>query len=451
MLAYRYLFKDQLSEIPKKRAEKENTGYDSHRGWVFLCNSFQEKPIAVRTYQSLFSLTKEYTYYTPNTFFQKHKRHAAALRWLNAMVIDLDVKNGQNEGLILPDVFERINTAGLPEPTMVIQTPSGGFHIYFYFEAPKRAFPKVVSHYERIQAAISHAIGGDGQAIGAERWFRLPTEDNIVYQSAHRMAFDELCDWFDMNLETRIEEQKNVCYDSTNLLHTPAIQKLLKGVCEGRRDNTCYTLALAYKATGYSQEDTEKQLQEWNLKNDPPLTQIEVKRKVKSAYKKDAPPAPSAYWIRMLSDMPFSYKLLEGAKTRDERTYSHRDEWVEDILRFLREQGGKVSGAQRKIAAAITSSSDDSVSIPYSTFKKVIEYLVEIGMIIKKVEGKGRGAITYLTLIDHKKVIPFPEKKRLKENGPNLYTFIDRWVGGSVTGSLGSLLNVLFLARGSPF
>ncbi|MFB4165621.1 hypothetical protein ACE1TI_17935 [Alteribacillus sp. JSM 102045] len=66
MLAYRNLYKDQLSEIPRTKVEKEHTGYDSHRGWVFMCNSFQEKSVAVRTYQSLLSLNHQYTYFTPN-------------------------------------------------------------------------------------------------------------------------------------------------------------------------------------------------------------------------------------------------------------------------------------------------------------------------------------------------------------------------------------------------
>lgn len=430
MLAYRNLYQDQLSEVPRTKEERETAGYDNHRGWVFMCKSFQEKPVAVRTYQTLFALNQQYIYFTPNTFYQRNKRHSGALRWLNAMVIDIDVKNGQNENLILPDVLDSITAAGLPAPSMVVQTPSKGFHVYFYFSVAKRAFPKVTAHYERLQSAIAKAIGGDGQAIGAERWFRLPSVHNIIYQTDQRVSFDDLCDWFDLNLETEREERQNVCVDASSLLNAPAIQKLLQGVSEGVRDNTCYTLALAFKAAGYAREEAENKLQEWNERNAPPLNQIEVKRKVKSAYKKGAPPAPSAYWIRLLSDMSFSYKLMEGAKPREERVYSHRDEWEKDVLRYLKEQGGQVSDAQRRIAEAIKASSDDNVSIPYSTFKKIIERLVEIGMIIKKVEGKGRGAVTTISFIDHNKVIPFPTKKVKKRNGLNSNTYIDWLVGG---------------------
>lgn len=100
------------------------------------------------------------------------------------------------------------------------------------------------------------------------------------------MSFDDLCDWFSIEQERRNEERKELRASLVNpgqaLLHHPAVKKLLAGVCEGQRDNTCYTLALAFKAAGYDAEQTEKRLHDWNKKNDPPLTKIEIKRKVKA-------------------------------------------------------------------------------------------------------------------------------------------------------------------------
>jgi hypothetical protein len=316
-------------------------------------------------------------------------------------------------------------------PSMVVSTPSGGFHVYWYFHTAKRAFPKVTELYKRIQAAIAEVMNGDPQAVGAERWFRMPTPENIIYQSESRVSFDELCDWLSIYQEERLEERKAVCVDASGLLHHPAVQKLLEGVSEGQRDNTCYTLALAFKASGYSEKEAETRLQEWNKLNDPAMRQIDVKRKVKSAFKKDAPAGPSAYWIRTLSGMAFTYQTWAEAKPREERTYSHFDEWEKDVIRYLKAQGGEVSGGQRTIAEAIKSSSDERKSIPYTTFKKVIEHLVQTGMIIKKVEGKGRAAVTTLTLVKQPKVVPFQPKKDRKKNGFNSNTFIDQVVGGN--------------------
>lgn len=435
MNAYRAIFGDQLTETPKKQLEKQQNGYNSHLGWVFVCNQFNEKPKAVRTYHSLFGASEAYTYFTPNTFFRNDQRHAGALRWLNAMVIDIDVKNGQNQSMILPDVLDLVTSAGLPEPSLVVSTPSGGFHVYWYYNSPKRAFPKVTELYKHVQVAIAEVLNGDLQAVGAERWFRMPTAKNMVYQSDNRVSFDELCDWLSIYHEELKEErlERNaVCVGTGGLLSHAAVQQLLKGVSEGQRDNTCYTLALAFKASGYSEKETEARLQEWNCLNDPAMRQIDVKRKVKSAFKKGAPLGPSAYWIRTLSGLPFTYQNWELAKPREDRTYSHLDEWKDDVIQYMKVQGGSISGSQRTIAQAIKSSSDESKNIPYSTFKKVIEYLVQIGIIIKNVDGKGRAAVTTLTLVKQSKVVPFQPKKDRQKNGLDSNTFIDQVVGGSL-------------------
>lgn len=453
MDAYRNLFGDQLTEVPKRNYEKQQKGYNSHLGWVFVCNQFHKKPKAVRTYHSLFGASEAYTYYTPNTFYRNDQRHAGALRWLNAMVIDIDVKNDLNKGMIFPDVLENINAAGLPAPSMVISTPSGGFHVYWNFTNPRRAFPRLTEHYCRVQRAIAEAVQGDPQAVGAERWFRMPTDQNTLYKNNERVSFDDLCDWLSIYQEETKEKRLAVCVDTSNLVHHPAIQKLLQGVSEGQRDNTCYTLALAFKATGHNEHETECYLQEWNERNDPSMLQIDVKRKVKSAFKQNAPAGPSAYWIRTLSGLSFTYQNWELAKPRDERTYSHLDEWKDDVIQYLKVQGGSVSGSQRTIAQAIKSSSDKSKCIPYSTFKKVIEHLVQIGIVIKTVEGKGRAAETTLKLIKKTKVVPLRPPNEPKKNGFNSNTFLDPVVGGFYFRFSGLLIrgnNLGFSSRSSP-
>lgn len=457
MNAYRAIFRDQLTETPKKQSDKQQGGYNSHLGWVFVCNQFHEQPKAVRTYHSLFGATEAYTYYTPNTFYRNDQRHEGALRWLNAMVIDIDVKNGQNKGMIMPDVLDVVTTAGLPAPSLIVSTPSGGFHVYWFFNTAKRAFPKVITHYKRIQTTIAEVLKGDQQAVGAERWFRMPSADNTLYQSDNRVSFDDLCDWLSIYQEEGAEERKAVCVNATGLLQHPAVRRLLEGVSEGQRDNTCYTLALAFKASGYSEKEAEDRLKEWNQLNDPPMRQLEIKRKVKSAYKHGSPDGPSAYWIRLLSGMAFTYQTWEEAKPREERTYSHSHEWEQDVIRHLKKQGGVVSGAQRKIALAIKSSSDESKSIPYATFKKVIDRLIKIGIITKKVDGKGRAAVTTLTLVQGNKIVPFKPKNKPKNNGLNSNTFIDQVVGGMFFGSSQGYAdqssrsnNLCELCRGSP-
>ena len=438
MESLRQLYRDQLTEAPKRASQKEQSGPSNHLGWVFVCNDFAQ-PKAVRTYSSLFQAQASTTYFTPNTFYRNDQRHAGTLRWLNALVIDIDVKTAKNAGMIYPDVMEMVTTAGLPTPSLIVQTPSGGFHVYWYLAEPRRAFPKVVEHYKRIQQAIAEELSGDLQAVGAERWFRLPTPQNTVHRSAERVSFDALCNWYSERNEELLHQRK-VMVRKQDMMQHPAIQSLLQGVEQGRRDNTCYTLALAFKATGYSEEDTQIYLYAWNERNIPAMRQLDVKRKVKSAFKEGAPLGPSAYWIETLSGMEFKYQLWEGAKPREERTYSHLEEWKEDVLSILRENGGILCGAQRDIAKIIYSSVDKSKAISYATFKRVIELLIQEHLIEKTVEGRGRAACTTIKIISYKNVIQFPNV--IKSNGLNPYTFIDTVVGGSLYQNYGTRNNI---------
>jgi len=436
------LFKDQLTEKSKKQSEKQQTGYSKTLGWVFVSKDFtKETTKAVRTYGSLFDVSKDYKYFTPNTFYRNDSRQSSALRWINAMSIDIDVKNGENEGLILPDVQEFITSAGLPAPSLIVQTPSKGFHIHWFLEEPKRASNKVKAHYNRIQKRVAEAIQGDLNAIGAERLFRLPSDVNTVYQSDNRVSFDDLCEWFQLVQEEDQEAvstfKKGFCKGYEALLKHPAVKKILEGVGQGQRDTACYTLALAYKAAGYNEKTAEEHLHNWNKKNTPQMRQIEVKRKVKSAYRGRFH-APSAKKIRELSGMLFSYVIWEEAKPREERTYSHIEEWEGDVLAFIRSRNGKVSGSQRDLAEQITSSVDHNKKIPYATFKKVIARLEEKEILFKSVSGKGRGASTELTIVNELKAHRTQseasnktEEDSNKINGLNSNTIKDTVVGGT--------------------
>ncbi|MEH7265790.1 primase C-terminal domain-containing protein [Priestia megaterium] len=436
------IYRDQLTNKKKKQSEKQQTGYNNRLGWVFVSKDFtKETTKAVRTYGSLFNVSKDYTYFTPNTFYRNDLRRLSTLRWINAMSIDIDTKNGENEGMTLPDVQESITQAGLPMPSLIIQTPSKGFHIHWFLEQPKRASDKLNAHYSRIQTCIAEMIHGDVHAVGPERLFRLPTDENTVFHSQTRVSFDELCEWFQLVQEQDQQDvhtyKKGFCKGYESLLKHPAVQKILEGVNKGQRDTACYTLALAYKAAGYDEKTAEAHLHNWNQKNVPQMRQIEVKRKVKSAYNGRFH-APSAKKIRELSGMLFSYVIWEEAKPREERTYSHIEEWEGDVLAFIRAQGGQVSGAQRDLAEQITSSVDAEKKIPYATFKKVVARLEEQEILSKKVSGKGRGASTELCIIDEVKARRTQSEASKKEqdtvsknNGFNSNTIKDTVVGGT--------------------
>ncbi|MED4298503.1 primase C-terminal domain-containing protein [Priestia megaterium] len=436
------IYGNQLTEYSKKQTQKQKNGYSSRLGWVFVSKDFtKETTKAVRTYGSLFNVSKDYTYFTPNTFYRNDLRRLSTLRWINAMSIDIDAKNGENEGMTLPDVQDLITEAGLPMPSLIVQTPSKGFHVHWFLEQSKRASDKLNAHYSRIQTYIAEMLKGDVNAIGPERLFRLPTDENTVFHSQARVSFDKLCEWFQLVQEQDQQDvhtyKKGFCKGYESLLKHPAVLKILEGVNKGQRDTACYTLALAYKAAGYDEKTAEAYLHNWNQKNMPQMRQIEVKRKVKSAYNGRFH-APSAKKIRELSGMLFSYVIWEEAKPREERTYSHIEEWEGDVLAFIRSRGGKVSGSQRDLAEQITSSADRDKKIPYTTFKKVIARLEEKEIILKSVSSKGRGASTELTIVNEIKAVRTQSEKSNKTqedsnkiNGFNSNTIKDTVAGGT--------------------
>ncbi|MED3955580.1 hypothetical protein P4603_26270 [Priestia aryabhattai] len=441
----RDLFHEQLTEQPKVKSEKELTGYNNSLGWVFLSNDFSEVK-SVRTYGTLFSISEEFDFFTPNTFYRKDKRQKSTLRWLNAMVIDIDVKNGENEGMGLMEVLDRVTESGLPTPSLVVRTPSGGFHVYWFFSKPKRSSRKLNKHYTRIQTRISELIGGDLGALGVERFFRLPKESNTIFTSVERPSFDDFYDWFDIQIQEENQERKEYKQGfctMKNLLHHPAIRKLMEGVGKGKRDRVCFTLALAHKVSGFSQTETESILQKWNRKNTPVMSWGKVHRKVRSAYE-GRYHGPAASHIRELSDMEFSYVKWEQAKPRKERTYSHLTEWEKDVLTYIKRRKGSVSGSQRTLANEIKSSVDKTKSIPFTTLKKVLTSLEEQGKIRKEVQGSGRSSVTILTVVEQKKektVSPKLTKEEVKKKlmGSIPITSEDRVVGGSALPSFPSV------------
>ena len=65
----------------------------------------------------------------------------------------------------------------------------------------------------------------------------------------------------------------------------PCAKRMLEGVTEGCRDMAAFRLAIHFKSRGFSIQETEHLLQEWNsTRNSPPLTPGVISAKVRSAY-----------------------------------------------------------------------------------------------------------------------------------------------------------------------
>ncbi|MHA7584728.1 hypothetical protein B2I21_36130 [Chryseobacterium mucoviscidosis] len=433
----RRFFRSQIQEVPSKHKQSgAGRGYDF--GWIYTsqdCHTYK----ACRSYDTLAWQAESNTYYTPNTFFRNDRRAQDTLRWLNAVVLDVDTKNGQNEGLILPDLLDRISAAGLPQPSLIVRTPSGGFHVHFILDQPRKAYSNAVRRYQLLQRTIAEAIGADLQAIGAERFFRIPNDKNIIFQTDATVSFDELNDWYWINrVESRTSHSRaagRADLSGRGILQHPAFQALLRGVQVGARDQAAYTLALAFKVEEYSDEEAAAKLHAWNEMLDTPLPGREIEKKVKSAFREGAKKGPKASFVTELSGIAFQYgPIWEPAKPREERKNSHFDEWANDVIESLKALPGNViADSQRKLAA--------HWGMSLSSFQHVIRMLIGSGRITVEVTGKGRAAQTIIQLVcadvelaemDLRSPIVSRESKTQNFNVPSSNTLIlDTEVGGA--------------------
>jgi hypothetical protein len=388
--------------------EKENKAY------CFIARSFDKKPVAdvaCRSWKHLFEhldnqnqvpvpeIFSEYTYWTPNTFYTK-KRCSGTVRWLNCFAVDIDIKD--NIGLSEIGVMERITEAELPAPTLLIQSPSGGYHLFWFIE-PQRAYSNVVSKFNAITGQIVEKLGADYNSVGPERYFRLPTEDNVLFFSSnHVYTYELFSEWAKLSTpDTNQAEFKAVIKVlPKGMLHHAAFRKMLAGVDSGIRDNTCFTLALALKVEGYGQDQAISLLLEWNQKNSPPLPISDVITKVKSAYSGKYR-GPSAKWIRRCSGMDFKYQVFSLAKERKVRQRNHISEWAQDILDLLQKNNGSWAGSQTELAKVLNG--------PVSSIKEALKWLVQAVKVTVNIEGRGRGAKSRITKIEpSEKVKIFP-------------------------------------------
>lgn len=393
----RLLFKKSFTEVPKrvseaKTIEKDTYGW-SHIGYSRNKENFVDGP-AVRTFSSYFYRIDEpfaepfELYYTPNTFSSRLYRDNKRLRWLNAIVIDID-----NKEIDVLDILWNVAEIGLPGATAINRTPNG-WHVYWVFDERVPASDKAKTLVNMITRKIVGKLGADYNAIGCERYFRVPT--NLYYfMEENTYSLQLFKDWFNEEKEDENAVNTNrLRVIKRGLLRSEPIKILMRGVEKGYRNKTLYSLAKVYQHEGYLIEVAIDELNEWNNRNTSPLGYAELIRTIKSAYGNNF--SIPTKWISVLTGMNFTaYSLwYKHRKERCDRVRSHYIEWADDLLNLLNENEGYFEGSQKQLAAALNA--------PLRSIKQVLK-LIKEGIIKSNIEisivGKGRRARTILKLI----------------------------------------------------
>lgn len=391
---FQVLYGTHMRAVAKRTGSQLQPGQrDGNRQWVFL--GTKERMKSVATLGTLFAVANdpetETPYYTPNGYYRRDQRLTEALRWLNGYVFDLDIT-----GESVLDLFDRAARAGLPRPTAVIRTPRG-YHMAYIFKEPVRATERAIRLYSAIMGHMAIDLGADPAAVGANRIFRTPTVDNLVYfNETSRYDFDLFKSWRELNHPFNPEGMGYFPVDTGELMRHPALQQLLYAPClEGYREQTAFTLALAMKASGWPQERAEEALEEWYITccakgaaaGKELFTSRDVAYKVGYVYRRASLHAPSAEKIRELTGLAFRYRgrmHWEPAKPREERERSHLGEWEEDLLQLLKTEG-ELSGTQQELA--------DRLSCPLTSFKVVLGRLRAAGRVAVETT-RGRSGVT---------------------------------------------------------
>lgn len=414
---FKTLFGDTMTEKPAcKMSPLKRTSFaaaeenKNNLGWTFISTDLK-KITPTRTYFTLDKLASQNIYFTPNSFFSRKYRKKEALRWITAIVIDVDDKNiPEDKKRTAQDIFDRCSELGLPAPTLINKTPNG-LHVYWFIHRA-RALPKVVILYEALQTALVQAFNADFKAIGAERYFRVPNavwhfDENLVYSLEDFRTWRDI--WANEHMQelsyANMHDEGAIFFYPGGVLVQPAICVLLQGVEEGKRNTAAFTLALAHKADKVSQYQTEAILQQWNKNNNRPLPESVITKHVRSAYKKKyRGPKPSV--VRTLTGMYFSPQKISEYKSRHIRgKYKKINDLKRSIQEYLESKGGQVSMSQQKLAEAI--------SAPLRSVKKSLLELREEGKIEYTTEGVGRSSRTTYTLLSPEE----PAETRVEKSG----------------------------------
>lgn len=404
---FELLYGEHMAHLPKKRDRKRKATfqYDKQRPWVYVGPEGAMRPAAtfMTLYNYLWDSKKKNTYYTPNSFYRNDGRLVENARWLHAIQLDIDVKNEYiaNQGITLLDVLDRISDAGLPIPTAIISTPSGGFQPIWMFQTSVRATPKARSLYTAIQKHMAIDINADSFAVGVERIFRTPTEQTIVYFEPNNIyTFQTFVDWREINHPLVWDTQKAILANEYDIMGHPAIRKLYnQDATVGKRDMTCFTLSLAMKFSGWSLERAEQEIEKWwhecsEKGGSKPFRLRDALYRVRRVFRINRYQRPSSEYIYRLTGVHFSYRnkcFYTLAKPREERKRSHKHEWKADLLNYLKQVHKEIVGTLDEISTLL--------KMPKSSLKAVLKALIGEGL-IEVYSTRGRNGSTRITLID---------------------------------------------------
>ncbi|MBF2394642.1 primase C-terminal domain-containing protein [Listeria marthii] len=434
--AFRKRKSSGVLSIQKHFAEKE-AAHNHRKGVQFVVRQKEDlqrkqgvRGFIVTSQEALINEANKITHWTPNIFrwgtYSDQQRkfikgHSEDnLQQINTYVIDVDTLNVDVAKMIMASMKILNQT-----PTVILRTDKG-FQLYFVLENP--VFISNANNFKslrvakRIAANLKHAFSNElphvDKGCNDFGFFRAPSTENIIFENlANQIQFADLMNWSKIYTQKHNRPGLKLIKERASFsvaTNQEWFQKLVQLTnIRGRkgqygRNNAAFTLALACYSSDKSYEEAYDFLDEFNTNLRESLSQREIDRVLKSAFSGKYQGASLEYIKGILesyqtdSEMKHSTAFIfektgnrvfrKHRKARENRTYSHFEEWEADLEEYLRINilSGQtfIEKTQRDLA--------EETKIPLATLKKILKSSKKI---VTRVEGRGRTATTLVSTV----------------------------------------------------
>jgi hypothetical protein len=182
---------------------------------------------------------------------------------------------------VTPENEEWIRGFPLP-PSIMVQT-SLPTKRHYYWSLKEPLSKEEILKVEDINRRIANYFGGDLNACDASRILRLPGTLNFKYNPPL------LCKVLEINDRNQYQIEDFEIFPSMEV-SKPSVQKnwqddLLPGVSKGERNQAASRLVRRYLGRGLSVGEILDLLVAWNLRNSPPLDELELRSVIESVKK----------------------------------------------------------------------------------------------------------------------------------------------------------------------
>lgn len=298
---------------------------------------------------------------------------------------------------------------GLLEPGLILNTPRG-YQAYYILDTPvwikrgKDGAMRSLQAAKHVSESIREAVAEQNPQTdtGANHFgfFRMPSETNIldVFEDS-RCNFAALLRWSMARGTKRLREaHSNIVSDQ---VHSQWFAALASADVPNAhksgygRNNVLLTLCLAMYASGKDEQQALDFADEWASNQHAPLSMREIRAIVRSAYTGRYRGAQLNY-VRELCDRyapaakpkATAHAWVHLAKSREDRQYSHQQEWMADLVKLVRNATKLQDGYAVFSVATLTK----ALGISRNSLTRLLDKLQTAATFaVKRVRGRNGG------------------------------------------------------------